>query len=94
MDLWTFIERSKLKIFTENLRVLNFFNNHIEELPQNIFDDLVRLEELKIINNRVKHLPENLFYNLTNLKYFFAENDGNEELPAQLLFTHKLLLFA
>lgn len=88
LRIWTcglkFIERSKLTIFAKNLRVLDFFNNHIEQLPENVFDDLLRLEELKILNNRVKHLPENLFHNLKNLKYFFAENNEIEELPARL----------
>ncbi|KAL7015398.1 hypothetical protein ACKWTF_016430 [Chironomus riparius] len=88
LRIWTcglkFIERSKLSIFAQKLRVLDFFNNYIEEIPQNAFDDLLRLEELKILNNRIKHLPENLFYNLKNLKYFFAENNEIEELPARL----------
>ena len=88
LRIWTcglkFIERSKLAIFATKLRVLDFFNNYIEEIPQDAFDDLLRLEELKILNNRVKHLPENLFHNLKNLKYFFAENNEIEELPANI----------
>ncbi|CAG9811941.1 unnamed protein product [Chironomus riparius] len=88
LRIWTcglkFIERSKLAIFAKKLRVLDFFNNHIEVIPDDAFADLLRLEELKILNNRVKFLPENIFHNLKNLKYFFAENNEIEELPARL----------
>jgi hypothetical protein len=77
------IERRKLGIFTR-VRVIDFFQNHIEDIPSDAFDDLPQLEELKILNNRVKKLPENLFKNLRNLVYFFAQYNEIEELPANL----------
>ena len=94
LRIWTcglkFIERSKLAIFAKKLRVVDFFNNHIEEIPEDAFDDLLRLEELKILNNRVKHLPEKLFHNLKNLKYFFAENNEIEELPPRFFINTQI----
>jgi len=94
LRIWTcglkFIERSKLAIFAKKLRVVDFFNNHIEEIPEDAFDDLLRLEELKILNNRVKHLPEKLFHNLKNLKYFFAENNEIEEIPSRFFINTQI----
>lgn len=78
-----FVERSKLSIF-KRLTVLDLFNNHIETIPADAFNDLTLLTELKILNNRVKSLDERLLKNLKNLAYFFAENNEIEELPEEL----------
>lgn len=76
-----FIERSKLKPF-KKLRVLDFFNNLIEEIPEDAFDDLSQLEELIILKNRIKKLSQNLLKNLHNLKWFRAKENEIETLPA------------
>jgi Leucine-rich repeat (LRR) protein len=76
-----YIERSKLAVFSKRLRILDLYNNNIETLPVDTFDDLTQLHELKILNNRIKHLPENLFRNLKNLKMFNADYNEIEELP-------------
>lgn len=75
-----FIERSKLKPF-KKVRVVDFFNNLIEEIPDDAFDDLTQLDELKILNNRIRVLPKKLLSKLNRLKYFRAQENEIEVLP-------------
>lgn len=76
-----FVERSKLKPF-KKITVLDLFNNLIEDIPANTFDDLTNLEELKILKNRLQALPQNLLSKLNRLKYFRAQENEIEALPA------------
>lgn len=79
-----YVERSKLAPFARRLRVLDFFNNNIEDIPEDAFNDLTQLQELKLLNNRIKHLHEKTFQNLRHLKWFFAEFNEIEDLPEHL----------
>lgn len=76
-----YLERSKLKAF-KKIIVLDLFNNLIEEIPENTFDDLTNLEELIILRNRLQSLPETLLRKLNRLKYFRAQENEIETLPA------------
>lgn len=75
-----FIEKSKLKIF-KKIKILDFFNNLIEEIPEDAFNDLVQLEELILLKNRIKTLPPKLLKNLKNLKWLRTQENEIEILP-------------
>lgn len=75
-----YIERSKLSIF-KRIRILDFFNNNIQEIPADAFDDLTNLQELVLRKNQIRVLPPNLFHNLRNFKWLRAEENQIEILP-------------
>ncbi|KAI4501063.1 hypothetical protein M0802_003866 [Mischocyttarus mexicanus] len=61
----------------KDLRQIMFHNNNISlvTLPEYIFSNLRKLEEIYLNNNGFKHLSESLFWNSPLLKYIHLENN-------------------
>lgn len=58
------------------LKELALFNNHIEMIPNNCFDDLVHLERLSFTKNKIKTIPSKFFNLLPNLKaVYLSQNE-------------------
>ncbi len=55
------------KFFEDKLIWLDLSNLGIEELPEQIFDHLTNLQELKLFKNEISSLPRGIFDNLTEL---------------------------
>jgi Leucine-rich repeat (LRR) protein len=67
------------RILTKNLLAYN--NNEITELPDNIFDNFVKLDRLDFDNNLITTLKHDLFSKLNNLTYLSFLNNKITELP-------------
>jgi Leucine-rich repeat (LRR) protein len=85
-QLW--IERSGLKYVERRqlakmpqLTWLSLAYNLIEHLPEDVFNDLVNLEELHVGDNKIKLLPPKLLWNLPKLKILWASFNHIELIP-------------
>lgn len=58
------------------LKELALFNNQIEIIPSNCFDDLVLLERLSFTKNKIKTIPSKFFNSIPTLKaVYFSQNE-------------------
>jgi Leucine-rich repeat (LRR) protein len=75
-----YVERRQLSKMPQLTR-LDLPHNLIESLPEDVFDDLVNLEELYITGNHIKVLPPKLLWNLPKLETFVANKNQIELIP-------------
>ncbi|KAI5646104.1 leucine rich repeat domain-containing protein [Phthorimaea operculella] len=59
-------------------------NNKINELPAEVFSDLLSLKVLNISDNAIKYLPEGLFYNTREIREIYMRNNELETLPKRI----------
>ena len=55
--------------------------NDLTEVPDDLFDGLVKLELLELMNNNLDALPEDLFDGLTNLEILFLQRNSLTAVP-------------
>lgn len=67
---------SLLKYIPENVKTLNLSDNHISEIPADLFDELTGLENFYMERNKLTSLPKGLFKNCKNLNWISFT--GNE----------------
>jgi Leucine-rich repeat (LRR) protein len=75
-----FVERRQMASMPQ-LTDLSVAGNQIEDLPEDVFDDLVNLDTLDISDNQIKVLPPKLLWNMPKLKEFVARNNQIELIP-------------
>ncbi|KAL7016094.1 hypothetical protein ACKWTF_016810 [Chironomus riparius] len=85
-----YIERTKLAKMPQ-LKVLNFYGNHIEHFDEDVFNDLRNLEMLAFVHNKIKVLPSKLLWNLNNLKEILSFYNPIEAIPANFFKNNKKL---
>jgi Leucine-rich repeat (LRR) protein len=78
-----YVERRQLAKITQ-LTYLDLRHNLIEDLPEDVFNDLVNLEELHVAANQIKVLPPKLLWNLPKLKKFGTDGNQIELIPRDL----------
>jgi Leucine-rich repeat (LRR) protein len=85
-----YVERRQLASMPQ-LTKLSLGYNHIEDLPEDAFNDLVNLEELWLSVNHIKVLPPKLLWNLPNLKKFGASRNQIELIPRDFFKNNRQL---
>jgi Leucine-rich repeat (LRR) protein len=85
-DLNAFIQ----SIAKYNIVELDFSENQLTSLPENIFKNLPKLQRLSLDNNQLTSLPENIFNNLHNLEYLHLEFNKLTSLPKSIYRLHNL----
>jgi Leucine-rich repeat (LRR) protein len=85
-----YVERRQLAKMPQ-LTKLSLYDNLIEHLPENAFNDLVNLEDLWLSDNQIKVLPPKLLWNLPNLKKFAADGNQIELIPRDFFKTNRQL---
>jgi Leucine-rich repeat (LRR) protein len=75
-----YVERRQLASMPQ-LTSLGLNYNHIESLPEDVFNDLVNLEDLNVSFNKIKMLPPKLLWNLPKLNVFAAIRNRIELIP-------------
>jgi Leucine-rich repeat (LRR) protein len=75
-----YVERRQLAKLPQ-LTQLDLAYNDIEDLPEDVFSDLVSLEKLWIASNKIKVLPLKMLWNLPKLKEFGAHHNSIELIP-------------
>ncbi|NEZ48185.1 DUF1533 domain-containing protein [Clostridium botulinum] len=73
---------SLLKNLGSSIKRLYLIGNHIDKLPEGIFDNLTNLEVLYLNGNIIKELPKGIFDKLTNLKELQLNQNMIEEIPS------------
>jgi Leucine-rich repeat (LRR) protein len=85
-----YVERRQLASMPQ-LTFLSLDRNHIEDLPEDAFSDLVNLEELYVSFNQIKVLPPKLLWNLPKLEVFDASRNQIELIPRDFFITNREL---
>jgi Leucine-rich repeat (LRR) protein len=85
-----YVERRQLAKIPQ-LTDLSVAGNQIEDLPEDVFDNLVNLETLDISDNQIKVLPPKLLWNLPKLKEFGASDNQIELIPQDFFKNNKEL---
>lgn len=85
------VQRSKLKEITskdfkiaKKLKVLNFWNNDLQRIERNTFDDLLLLEEIDLSENNLNELHTKLFRKLLNLKTLNLDSNNLAKIDVNL----------
>ena len=60
-------------------------SNTFTELPEGIFDDLVKLEYLRAPNNNLRSMPKQAFKNLGALTWLGLKVNLFQDMPADFL---------
>jgi Leucine-rich repeat (LRR) protein len=85
-----YVERRQLASMPQLTR-LSLYGNHIEDLPEDAFNDLVNLERLHVAVNQIKVLPPKLLWNLPKLKDFDANENQIELIPRDFFKNNRQL---
>ncbi|XP_068617354.1 toll-like receptor 7 [Battus philenor] len=59
-------------------------NNKINELPGDVFSDLLALKVVNLSENAINYLPENLFQNTREIREIYLKNNELEILPKRI----------
>ncbi|XP_053604749.1 toll-like receptor 7 [Plodia interpunctella] len=59
-------------------------NNKINELPVDVFSDLLSLKVVNLSDNAINYLPEGLFYNTREIREIYMQNNELESLPKRI----------
>ncbi|XP_049872399.1 toll-like receptor 7 [Pectinophora gossypiella] len=59
-------------------------NNKINELPSEVFSDLLSLKVVNLSDNAIKYLPEELFYNTREVREIYMQNNELETVPKRI----------
>ncbi|XP_075975148.1 toll-like receptor 7 [Anticarsia gemmatalis] len=59
-------------------------NNKINELPGEVFSDLLSLKVVNLSDNAISYLPEGLFYNTREIREIYIQNNELETLPKRI----------
>jgi Leucine-rich repeat (LRR) protein len=85
-----YVERRQLAKIPQ-LTKLSLFGNAIEDLPEDVFNDLVNLEELDVAANQIKVLQPKLLWNLPKLITFGANDNQIELIPRDFFKNNRQL---
>ncbi len=66
------------------LREVDFTDNLLTELPNNIFHNLPALVILNLNGNELNSLPRNIFHGLTKLEYLYLQSNKLTALPENI----------
>ena len=83
-DLAYLFNIEKYEGFFESLKKLYLHFNKLSNLPENIFENLIKLEWLDLQNNNLSTLPEKIFDNLVKLKWLDLSYNNIEDLPENI----------
>lgn len=70
----------KTRFDEENVYGIHLANLNLNELPEEIFSGLNKLEELVLSHNQIKTLPANLFADCENLKVLWLHSNHIQEI--------------
>lgn len=59
-------------------------NNKINELPGEVFSDLLSLKVVNLSDNAISYLPDGLFYNTREIREIYIQNNELETLPKRI----------
>lgn len=65
-----------------DLQTLDLSNNFLDQLPQNVFRDLVNLTELQLRNNSIRNLDKDLLQNMALLQRLDLSVNGLAQIPS------------
>jgi len=69
----------------KDLRILQFYRNEFEQVPENLLNENKKLLRLYItFNSNLKNLPENLLFGLSELKLLDLSYNKIDHLPANI----------
>ena len=75
----------------ENLESISFFDNRIEEIPEDVFFDLKKLKFLSLADNKIANIPLLLLYNLYDLEAISLKGNFIENFPSFVFANNKKL---